>query len=124
MTTKRQSKSSMFSSDIRLTYIKGFIVLFAIISLQLVSGRAMANSPLHPNREERFQQHTFAQTLRYWQANSTEWLSCRIVSDQSYELMSYFSANPAWLMRICVLQILIIACLIWSRTRQKSTEST
>ncbi len=114
----------MFSFDIRPTYIKGFIVLFAVISLQLVSGRAMAKLPLHPNREARFQQHTFAQTLRYWQANSTEMLSCRIVSDQSYALRSFFSANRAWLIRICVLQILIIACLIWSRTKQKSTEST
>ncbi|HEY9806355.1 MAG TPA: hypothetical protein V6D04_07280, partial [Candidatus Obscuribacterales bacterium] len=72
MTTKRQSDSSAFSFDIRPTYIKGFIVLFAVISLQLMSGLAMAKPPLHLNRKARFQQHMFAQTLRYWQANSTE----------------------------------------------------
>jgi PAS domain S-box-containing protein len=124
MTTKRQSKSSVFSFDIGLTNIKGVIVLFAAISLQLVSGRAMAKSPLHPNQGASFQEHTFALTLRYWQANSTELLSCRIVSDQSYALRSYFSENRAWLMRICVLQILMIACLIWFRTKRQSTEST
>lgn len=124
MATKRHSKSSVFSFDIGLTYVKGLIVLFAVISLQLTSGRAMAKSPLHPNQEARFQGHTFAQTLRYWQANPTELLSCRIISDQSYALRSYFSENRTWLMRICVLQILILACLIWSRTKRKSAEST
>ena len=84
----------------------------------------MAKSLLHPNQQARCQQDTFAQILPYWQADFTELLSCRMVSDQSYALRSYFSENRAWLMRICVLQILIIACLIWSRTKRKSAENT
>ncbi len=98
--------------------------MFAVFSLQLVSGRAMAKSLLHPNQQARCQQDTFAQILPYWQADFTELLSCRMVSDQSYALRSYFSENRAWLMRICVLQVLIIACLIWSRTKRKSAENT
>jgi PAS domain S-box-containing protein len=122
MTTKRQSDRSVSSFYIRRACTKTFILFLVLICLPLVPGQALAKAALHGRQESRFQGHMSAQTLLCRRVSLTQLLSSRIVDDQSYALWGQSSRNQTWLMRICVLQILIIGSLIWGRTKRNAAE--